>query len=99
PTYSVLFLKPESNQVSGKISEGTTGDKTGWTKPRRRASVATMVWNCRYKGDRSTYLAIRDRSLDFALRSCDIYIDKSGSKYSIFAWAPDHSMTLQMEIQ
>ena len=25
PTYSVLFLKPESNQVSGKISEGTTG--------------------------------------------------------------------------
>ena len=45
------------------------------------------------------YLAIRDRSLDFALRSCDIYIDKRGSKYSIFAWAPDDSMTLQTEIQ
>jgi hypothetical protein len=46
------------------------------------------------------YLAILDRSLDFALRSCDIYIDKRGSKYSIFAaWAPDDSMTLQREIQ
>ena len=46
------------------------------------------------------YLAIRDRSLDFALRSCDIYIDKRKSKYSIFAaWAPDDSMTLQTEIQ
>ena len=40
--YSVLSLKPGSNQASEKSSKERRGDKTCWTKPRSRTDVAAM---------------------------------------------------------
>jgi|SRR5262245_34436008 len=46
-TYSVLSLKPESNQVRGRSGKGQRGDKTGWTKARsRRAASAMGIVSC-----------------------------------------------------
>ena len=46
-TYSVLSLKPGSDQVSERCAKGHRGDKTGWTKPRSsRAALAMGIPLC-----------------------------------------------------
>src|SRR5439155_14497842 len=41
-TYSVLSLKPGSNQASERSPKERRGDKTSWTKPRSSTAVWTM---------------------------------------------------------
>src|SRR5437879_8801841 len=58
-TYSVLSLKPGSNQASERSPKERRGDKTGWTKPRSSTAVWTMgIVKARSSAERGAWLAI-----------------------------------------
>ena len=58
-TYSVLSLKPGSNQAPERSPKERRGDKTGWTKPRSSTAVWTMgIVKARSSAERGAWLAI-----------------------------------------